>query len=88
MKTIWKFNVPVEDEFVIEMPIRAEFLSVQTQFGVPQMWFIVEPEKSKEPRRFRVVGTGHPMPEGSLKYLGTFQVHEGSLVFHLFEILR
>jgi hypothetical protein len=31
-------------------------------------------------------GTGHDMPDDPGQYVGTFQMHGGALVFHLFEV--
>lgn len=84
--TIWKFPVPIEDDFTIEMPRSARVLSVQIQHGVPVLWALVQPDDVKVERRFRVAGTGHPLPAESLgwAFIGTFQIHGGALVFHLF----
>ncbi|GAJ02446.1 unnamed protein product, partial [marine sediment metagenome] len=43
----------------------------------------------KETRYFRLSGTGHPLGEDYLRiidYIGTFQMENGALMFHLFEI--
>ena len=82
---IWKYPVPVTDEFEVQLPIGAKFLDVQMQYAAPQMWFLVNTEHRKEARQFTCVGTGHVV-EGvdKLKFLGTFQPNHG-LVFHLFE---
>ena len=86
MKTIWKFGFDIEDQITIKMPKGAEILSVQTQNGGPQLWALVDDAAiPSEPRRFELYGTGHPFREGEQKFIGTFQLHGGSLVFHLFE---
>jgi hypothetical protein len=87
-KKIWKFpvspNVPV-----IEMPEGAEILTVQTQHGEPCIWALVNPAAKKEKRYFWVFGTGHNVPvEAERKYIGTFQLEGGALVFHLFERIK
>lgn len=87
MRTIHKYEVPVEDTFEQALPVGAEFLSVQTQLCNPQMWWEVDNKEEKERRKFAVVGTGHPMPPGKVKFLRTFQLHGGKLVFHLFELI-
>ncbi len=88
MKTIWKYEIPLADHFSLPIPAGATFLSVQSQHDVPQSWWLVDPTAVKAPRVFRVIGTGHPIPDlQNLHFLGTFQVSGGSLVFHLFEDL-
>jgi len=88
MKTIWKFPVSMTDSIGIEMPVGARVLTVQVQHGQPYIWVEVDPEAQKEHRSFRLFGTGHPIEEGFvLDYVGTFQMHDGGLVFHLYEEL-
>lgn len=85
MHTIWKFPIDM-DTFTMELPTGARFLDLQVQQGSPKLWFLVDPEAEKETRRFVLLGTGHPVPEAEkLTHLGTFQIHGGGLVFHLFE---
>jgi len=85
MKTIWKFKIELEDTFSIEMPKDAEILTIQEQESLIQMWALLNPNAEKEIRNFEIFGTGHPVGEGVRKYIGTFQLREGRLVFHLFE---
>lgn len=85
-QTIWKFELPVEDEPSVRMPLGAEVLTVQTQAGKPCLWALVDPAAPKHDRRFRIVGTGHPFDDADAhRYIGTFQMHGGALVFHVFE---
>jgi len=90
MRTIWKYRVRASDTFTHKIPLGARFLSVQTQKGDPQMWFTVETNNQLEERRFFVAGTGQEIPQDLFivsDYLGTFQLSDGALVFHLFEVL-
>lgn len=85
MRTIWKFELPMADSSDISMPVGAEVLCVQVQHGFPHIWAIVDTEKPpRVVRRFCIRGTGQEL--GAVgKYIGTFQVRGGELVFHLFE---
>jgi len=86
--TIWKFPFAVADEFQVQMPAGSQVLSVQVQNGQPCMWAKVYEDAPFVTRRFRVYGTGHGIPEAlPLDFVGTFQVQDGLLVFHLFEEL-
>lgn len=87
MKAIWKFPLGVADVQAIEMPARANFLTVQAQHDRPCLWAEVDPENERVERHILIVGTGHPMPDRVLEYIGTFQLHDGQLVFHAFELL-
>ncbi len=86
--TIWKFPLPAPDDVVtLMMPRGAVVLSVQVQHETPCVWALVDPEAPKVPRRFRWAGTGHPLDlRGFWKFVGTFQLHGGDLVFHLFDL--
>lgn len=85
---IWKFPVAVTDSFSLSMPRGAQILSVQTQRGLPQMWALVDPQVPPEQGHFRTMGTGHNYPAELFefcRYLGTFQIDRGYLVWHIFE---
>jgi len=87
-KTIWKFELETTDNQTIEMPVNAEILTVQTQNEIPCIWALVDPTETKEKRFIEVFGTGHDIHYDmgvSRNYLGTYQLHGGSLVFHVFE---
>jgi hypothetical protein len=83
---IWKFAVPVERSFKVEMPKDAEVLSVQVQHGAPCMWAMCDPNAKKEERIFHVIGTGHEVGDRPItKFIGTFQLEGGAFIGHLFE---
>lgn len=89
-KEIWKYELQTTGSQAIEMPIGAEILTVQTQNDIPCLWALVHPKESKEMRFIDVYGTGHNVPFGMQeikKYIGTYQLHGGTLVFHVFERL-
>ncbi len=86
-KSIWKFNFKINDDVQIEMPKGAEVLSVQNQNEQPALWAICDTEAEKETRKFSISGTGHPINTDGKKFIGTFQMSGGALVWHLFEII-
>lgn len=87
MLTIWKYKIPIEDQFVVSMPQGAQILTVQVQYEQPAIWVLVDPKQTEQARSFRMSGTGHPMSDAeTTNYIGTFQIRGGDLVFHLFEI--
>jgi hypothetical protein len=89
MLKIFKYQLPVDDYFSLQIPAGSRILSVDVQHGVPCMWVLVDPANSAVTRRFRFAGTGHPITESieQLDFIGTFQMHGGSLIFHIFEIV-
>lgn len=96
MKAIWKFPLRIEDTQEIEMPAGARILTVQAQFGVPCLWALVRSESPRVRRTIRTIGTGHPISDDfpTLSatassydgYIGTYQLSDGNLVFHVFEV--
>ena len=85
-KTIYKFPIEVIDDSQITLPKNAEILCVQMQDGNPYIWVMIDKgEKKAEVRHFCLFGTGHPFALLDYKYIGSFQMYAGSLVFHLFE---
>jgi len=89
-KTIWKFQLQVLDTQFIWIPKNAEILSVQNQNESLCIWALVNPTEETEERCFEVFGTGHEVGCDmgvDRKFIGTFQMNKGSLVFHLFERL-
>lgn len=87
-KQIWKFEIDSPSKLGIEMPIGAEILTVQVQNETPCIWALVNPEETKMKRYFEIYGTGMGIycDMGiDRKYIGTFQLNSGALVFHVFE---
>lgn len=83
--TIYKYPFEIGDDVTISMPRGATVLSVQMQGETPTMWAIVDPKAPIEARRFRIFGTGHPVPSvfGIGNFVATFQ--QGPFVWHMFD---
>ena len=89
MKSVWKYPLTAEDNIVLALPLGVEPLCVQIQHDEPQLWCLVDPQESAcTPREFRHAGTGHPIAENNLKYIGSYQLFGGGFVGHLFEVVR
>lgn len=87
-QTIWKYELTITDCQNISMPEGAEILTVQNQNGIPCLWVLVNPKNKTKLRTFEIFGTGHPILSGmgtSRKYISTFQMKNGNIVFHVFE---
>ena len=93
---VWKYEIPITDEFEVEMPSNSRILCVQTQLhnsqqgiweeDIPCIWVVTDGNKEQmSTRRFVIIGTGHPFNPEPLQYIGTFQQYNGGLVWHLFE---
>lgn len=87
-RTIHRYRLPITDEHTVSMHQGAEILTVAHRDGTldaVDMWALVDCAAEAELRTFRVYGTGHPVEDAGLTYVGTAQVHNGQLVFHVFE---
>jgi hypothetical protein len=85
MKTIWKFPLPTTSVQQLHMPRGFETLCVQVQQGVPHLWALVDDDADLVEVRVETTGTGWPMDGNQCtKYVGTYQEHNGALVWHVF----
>ena len=84
MQTIYKY--PLSPHIGVDLPVGAEILTVQMQHGAAWLWAKIDTDQHKtENRKIRCYGTGHKMNGVPAKYIGTFQIDNGALVFHVFE---
>lgn len=90
--TIYKYEIKTADRITINMPRKAQILHIESQGGIIAcMWALVNPKNEYEKRTFYIYGTGHQIAkcdERDLKYLGTYQLFNGTFVGHLFEKIR
>ena len=86
-KTIWKYVLQVTDVQTVEMPVGSKILDVQMQNNTCCLWALCNSAEGspKEDRTFVMYGTGHPVLEDHITYMGTLQFSHLQLVFHLFE---
>lgn len=88
MKSIWKYPLLAADIQTVSMPEDAQILSVQCQRGQPCLWALVDASTPPKDRVLHTLGTGHNIGADaeSLRFIDTFQMAEGDLVFHIFEV--
>lgn len=86
MKTIFRFEVPVDDMWHnIDCP-DGEIKAIGTNGpGIVEFWCEAQEGPEYPPRRFRIYGTGHRVPDAA-KYVGTAPRHSSGLVWHLYEM--
>jgi len=85
MKRIWKYELRITDGQFVVLPKDAELLCVQVQRDKPCLWAIGEEHGMREERLIIIHGTGHQVSSNLGRYLGTFQIQNGDLVYHVFE---
>ena len=83
MRTIWKYELKIKDEQVIDVPFNAIPLFVAEQDGSLCLWAEVDTEKSKTSRFISIAGTGHPVNDLTRYYVGSALMKNG-LVWHVY----
>lgn len=84
MRQIWKFPLQETDTQTLEIPQGYEVLSVDVQQGTPCLWVSVIPANPKTDVVVHTVGTGHAYHLPDQKFIGTYFMHGGALVWHVF----
>jgi hypothetical protein len=84
---VFKYPLTFDSVSVVSMIVDAKVIHVASQNGVVTLWAIVPNSAFVEPRRFRILGTGHELPlEIALEHVGSCL--DGSFVWHVFEELN
>jgi len=87
-RKIYKYEIPISDQFNLEMPIGSKLLHFGTQFGKPTLWAEVNTDdQGTMIRAFAIYGTGHVHRQGEQEYVGTVLMENDALVWHLYERL-
>lgn len=87
MKTIWKYELQANRIQAVPIPFGGQILSVQTkEENTPLLWVLVDPDMPMRDRHIGIYTTNTAVPDEPGRYIGTFQIYEGSLEFHLFEM--
>lgn len=85
MRTVWKYQLPVDDTSVFTMPSGARVLPyIESYLGhaVLTIWVEVDTDQPPAHRMLAVHGTGHPIHEDE-EYIGT--VRDGQFMWHIYD---
>ena len=88
MKTIYKYPLFVTRTQDVRLPIGADILTIQVQNELPYIWALVDPMAEKESVTIEIFRTGEQINfdmGADRVYISTFQVIDGTLVFHAFK---
>jgi hypothetical protein len=84
MKVIYKYELQIKSQQVIEIPRQSKFLTLQLQDGVPCVWLEVNTNNTNTTQRvFKMHGTGHEFVNNLDVYLGTVLIN--GFVWHYYE---
>ncbi len=84
---IWKYPLEMVNKQTLNLPSSAQILTVQVQDKTPQLWTLCEgvPGYPTTERTILMYGTGWFVPNNANRYIATFQLEGGRLVFQVFE---
>ena len=89
-QTIYRFEDRMADRVTLLIPPAAEVLFLRAHRRRPrqvEVWVRLDPEAPSEKRVLVAVGTGHPVPDGAGRFVGSVFFGEGdAFVFHFFEV--
>lgn len=87
-KIIFKYQMPVLEEFEMTLPEGAEIIRMEDQGGMFWLWAVVNTDNKDESRKFRAFKTGAAMPSDvDLEYIGFCAVHvQMELGLYIFEV--
>jgi hypothetical protein len=86
---IYKYPIPMTSKFSLSLPKDSKILTFQAQNNISCIWFSFPANTNEEIfRKFEIYGTGDDIISPyNLEYIGTVQLADGKLVWHLFEDL-
>ncbi len=84
--TIWKYQIPVLEDFTIDLPEGAQIIRFDNEVGKLWLWAIVRPDAPIVPRRLLAFKTGAEMPDIPMSYLGCAAIYiQAELMLYYFE---
>ncbi|MGK2908551.1 MAG: DUF7352 domain-containing protein [Sphingobium sp.] len=88
-KVIFKYQMPVLEEFSMQLPADAQIIRMEDQGGMFWLWAVVNTDAPLEVRNFRAFKTGAAMPTDlDLRYIGFCAVYvQMELGLYIFEVV-
>lgn len=89
-RVIYKYQMPVLEQFTMTLPAGAEIIRMEDQGGMFWMWAVVNTAAPMEERRFRAFKTGAKIPDDlHIKYVGFCAVFvQMELGLYIFEEIQ
>lgn len=89
-RIIFKYQMPVLEQFSMELPKGAEIIRMADQGGLFWLWAVVDTEQPIETRNFMAFKTGAAMPRDiRLEYVGFCAVFvQMELGLYIFEVME
>lgn len=86
-KVIYKYQMPIMEEFEVRLPRGAEIIRMDAEKGMFWLWAVVNTENDMESRKFHAVKCGGNVPENeNLRYVGMCPIFiQQELMLYVFE---
>ena len=85
MQVIYKYQLQVADTQKLKLPVGFKILSLQVQDGVPCIWVLLDARSDEYyDCIITTLGAGKNYTYDMGSHIGTYQLHNGALVFHVF----
>lgn len=85
-RTIWKYQIPVLEDFTVELPKGAEIIRFKNEGGKLWLWAVVNPDAEIVPKRLLAFKAGAEMPDDNMRYLGCAAIYiQAELMLYYFE---
>lgn len=81
---IFKYPLKVTDVQTLEIHKNFIPLKIELQNGIPCMWCKINEEEPKIIVQFETIGTGHYFNGNNLCYIDSYQINNGTFVYHVF----
>lgn len=87
-KIIFKYQMPVLEDFKMTLPTGAEIIRMESQGGMFWLWAVVDTDLPTENRKFKAFKTGAAIPRDlDLTYVGFCAVYvQMELGLYIFEV--
>jgi hypothetical protein len=84
-QTIWKYNLQVTEEHILQIPEGSQILSLQLQGTQPVLWVLVDESRLPLKRRMYTYSVGKQLtpPPAGQTYVGTYQLSP-TMAYHVF----
>lgn len=88
MLKVFKYPLKAMAIQKLMLPTNSKILCVENQYDEPVLYVQVNSHfRGEKPINIIVVGTGQPLPELNLEYIGTVMTFTDSLVWHVYKEL-
>lgn len=88
---IWKYQMPVKEQFTMKLPEGAEIVRMAGENGYLWLWAVVDTAAPEEERHFEAFKAGGTMPDDLSHHVFRGMAHiyiQQELMLYIFEIVE